>query len=548
MKHPAPANLGQSIRKSTQWLVSGGIGSRVLEFAFGVVLSRLLAPADFGMLITIQIFSGLAGFFSSAGLGQALIQARSAEEIHFRVAFTLQLLTGGAIYTFFFLTAPMFAVWYNEPLFTELMRVSALTFLIRPFIGISTARLSRHMQFKAQTLVALGSGVLGGVSAVWLAFVGLGVWSLVLSGLASALFTALALCLAARWRPAVAFDGTVARSLAGFGAQTTIADLLVYVRNQLGNFLLSRMASPLAVGLFNKADSLAAIPMLTISGSVYQPTFRALATVQDNPDKSRYIYFRAITLVLVYTLPFYVGLWWLAGPFIEVVYGPQWLDSARSLEILALGGLCRCVSNQSGAVIAAQRRLGKEIVILLETVLLLGVGTVLGVRWGIEGVALASLLGTAYQMVRMAALANRAVRGSFADLGRALLPALQLNAILGLALLAGDWAGLKALRPDEPALYLLGMGTLGGLAYFLSFLFLPIAELETEAGRWKAKLGLARPRTSEATAARRPAPAWRRATAGATLLAALLLLVHRLWYPLDELWLRGVALLRQALE
>jgi teichuronic acid exporter len=554
LKHPPNPTLGQSIRNSTQWLVSGGIGNKILDFIFGVILARLLAPADFGMLVTVQIFSGIAGFISSAGLGQALIHAKDAEISHFRVAFTLQLLSGCAIYAFFYLTAPWFGIWYDQPLFADLMRVSALTFLIRPFSNIAGARLSRQMRFKAQAIIALLSALFTGIIGTSLAYTGLGVWSLVLAGVLSAFLNSTLLCVAARWMPGIAFDLAVARSLGGYGAKITGRDFLVYVRSQLSNLLISRALNPAAVGLFNKADSLANLPVLTISGAVYQPTFRALSSIRDNLDKSKYLYFRAITLVLVYTLPFYVGLWWLARPFIEVVYGEQWMDSARPLEIMAMGGLFRCISNQSGAVIAAQRRVGKQIVILLETIALTGLGTVIGIRWGIEGVAFGILFTTVYTMVRMSGLAHRCVNAGLADLLLALSPALKLNGILCLALFAADRAFFGGLASTRPALYLLGMGALGGLAYILGFLFLPIGALEQDAARWKSKLKVIRPQSLDAAAGSqrsddlpaRPRRRWLLATGITTLLMAALALIHWHWVPLDELWITGRRIFDQA--
>lgn len=550
MKQSSNSNLGQSIRGSTQWLITGGIGNKVLEFGFGIILARLLVPADFGLLVTVQIFSGIAAYFSNAGISAALIHAKELEARHFKVAFTLQLLTGGGIYTFFFVASPWFAAWYDEPLFTDLMRVSALTFLIRPFASVSTAQLSRRMRFKAQTLVYFFSGTISGLSSVWLAYLGMGVWSLVLSGLVGGLFHAFTLAVAARWVPGIAFDLAIARSLGGYGAKVATADFADYVRKQTSNFLLSRISGPVAVGLFNKAESLATIPAMTISGAVYQPTFRALSAVQDDLDKSRYIYFRALTLVLVYTLPFYVGLYWLAGPFIETVYGAKWLDSAPPLQILALGGLFRCVINQAGAIIAAQKRLGAEIIILLETIALMGLGTVIGARWGLAGVAWAILLSTAYQTVRIALLANRCVGATLAHLFKALSPALRLNAILCAVLYAGDRVYLGTLLPEHPELYLLVMGAVGGLAYSLGFLFLPIADLETEAARWKNKLGLARPKAAAAARpARRPRRGrpWLVGMGVATGIATTLFLIHWLWHPLDALWTKGLWLLNQAL-
>lgn len=548
MQPAASKTLGQSIRNSSQWLLGGSIGNQVVEFAIGVVLARLLVPGDFGLLVTVQVYSGIAGFIANAGLGQALIRAPDVDERHFRVGFTMQMLTGCGIYTFFFLTSPLFSVWYQEPMFTELMRVSAISFLIRPISGIASARLSRSMRFKPQALISFGARLLIGPSSILMAYCGLGVWSLVLPGIIGAFAGSIALCRAARWWPRFAFDPAVARSLAGFGAKMTVADFLDYLRGQTNNFLLGRLATPTAVGLFNKADSLAAMPMM-LSGSVYQPTFRALSALQDDLDRSKYLYLRANTLVLVYTLPLYVGLWFSAGPFIEVVYGQQWVASARPLQIIALGGLFRCLMNQAGAVVAAQNRLGAEILMQAETIVLTAVGAVVGIRWGIDGVAVGLLLAITYLAFRITRLALRLLQATLQDLFRAIRPALILNTLLALVLFVADRFLLAGLLPAQPAVYLTAMVTVGGASYLLAFFSLPIADLASEVERWRKQFGWVRKGSGRREAGGgRWASTWLWSAAGVILLAAGTFALWEAGPSMTVLWPRVAAYLHHYLR
>ena len=73
-------DLSQSIRTGVKWLVIGNTGGRMLEFAFGVILARLLVPADFGIIITVQVFTGFVGMLTSGGMGQALIRAKEVDK------------------------------------------------------------------------------------------------------------------------------------------------------------------------------------------------------------------------------------------------------------------------------------------------------------------------------------------------------------------------------------------------------------------------------------------------------------------------------------
>ena len=485
-------SIGNSIRSGTKWLLAGNLGGQLLQFGFGVVLARLLVPADFGLLVTIQIFTGFAGFIAGGGTGQALVQAKEVGERDYQVVFTMQLIIGFLIYGVFFVVAPWFADWFGQPLYVDLFRISAISFLIRPFVNVPGALLQRAMRFKASALVATAASIVSGIVSMILAGQGWGVWSLVLGGLLGSLLSAVLLLRVAGWAPRFGIDREIVRRLGGYGFKVSLNSIVEYVRSQIPNLVATRLLGATAVGLYNKAASLNVMPMSVIGAAPYQAVFRALAQTQDNLDQSKYIYLRTVTLVLVYTLPFNVGLAWLAEPFISVVYGDKWLGAVQPLQILALSVLFRCVTNPAGAVLEARNLLTQEFRIQLETLVLLAIGCLIGYRWGISGIAWASVAGSAYAGLRTAAAANGSLGVSCAELLRALKPGLILNGLLFATLLLAASFWPSDLARAGSASYLFAMSGLGALVYAASFLYLPMREIQTEAARWKHRLGLAR--------------------------------------------------------
>ena len=130
------------------------------------------------MLVTIQIFTGFVSLIASGGMGQALIRAKEASERDFQVVFSMQLAIGALIYLAFFLIAPWFAAWFHDPAYRNLLRVSALSFLIRPFLNVQNVWLHREMRFKEAAVVGLATALLTGIVSIAMAASGFGVWSL----------------------------------------------------------------------------------------------------------------------------------------------------------------------------------------------------------------------------------------------------------------------------------------------------------------------------------------------------------------------------------
>ncbi len=483
-------NLGDSIRSGTQWLMYGKSAIRVFQFAFGIVLARLLMPEDFGMLVTMQIFTGLAGYFSGGGMGQALVQAKHVTPRHYQVVFTLQLATGILVYLGFFLISPWFANWFDTPLYRDLLRVSALTFLLRPVANVNNAKLHRDMRFKEQSATQFVSSLITGVTSIILALVGMGVWGLVIAGILGSIINTLLLLWVARQKPEFAIDMEIARSLGAYGVKVSANDIIAYLSKQVSNLIISRFLGAASVGLFNKAFSLKSIPDDIILGSAYQTVFRALSKVQDDRGKSQYLFYRSIAILALYTWPIYMGLCWVAHPLIYVLYGTKWVAASEPLRVLSLVGFSYCIGYQCGAVVAAQNKLGRELIIQTEQLILLALACFVGMNWGITGVAWAMIPVHIYVGARILRLANSCIGTTVSGLIRHLKPAFLLNGILFLVLWLCHFILANKLSFLGPAFYLVCMVLAGTLSYSLAFLFLPIEALSTEATRWKRIIGL----------------------------------------------------------
>lgn len=485
-------SLGQSIRQGAKWVFIGNTGSQLINFTLGLILARLLMPAEFGMVAIILIFTNLAGFVSGGGMGQAIVRAKDASKRDYDLLFTLQALIGLVIVGFFFAIAPWFGRWYGDPVYADLLRVAALSFLIRPFFNVPKNILHRDMRFKAKTAVQLTNLIIYNSISLSLAFLGYGPWSLILAGIFSAITTALQYAWFARWRPGLCFDFGRAHELMQYGLLATGNGIVRYLRSQLPTFILSRSLGATAVGLFNKSESLFNRPHDLVEGSVHEVLFRALAKEQDNLDTSRYLFFRSLTLVAVYALPFYVGFAWLAEPLVVTLFGDRWAESAAPLAILSLAAPLLLIENLSTAVLEARSWLGKALVAQLAMIALTALAVLAGLPYGLTGVAAGMVIAQCYVSVHIFWLARRSLDARWRDLARAFAPAVLLNALLIATLWLVDQLLPASVRALD-ALYVLAMAAAGGLVYALAFLYLPLHELAAERTRWKVKLRLARP-------------------------------------------------------
>lgn len=477
-------SLGQSIRSGVKWLAFGKVGNRLFEFAFGVALARLLVPADFGMIATIQIFTGFVGMFVAGGMGQSLIRAKEADANDFTAVFTLQLGVGILVYLAFFVTAPWVARFFGNPLYTELVRISALSFVLRPLVTMRNAWLNREMQFKSRTIVDVMTGLAGGLISVLMAVLGMGVWSLTISGLLGALLNNFWLARLTPLQPRLNLDVATMRRHARYGARIVGIDFVDYLRNQSKILILSKMAGPAFLGLFNKAESLSRLPNQLLMSPTMEPLFRAMSQSQDDLDQTKYLFYRSITLLMAYTTPAYVLLWWIAEPFIDVVYGPNWIAAGGPMSILAVAGVSLNVALPCSVLLAARNWLGKEMIASAINLAIMAGACVIGLRWGLEGVAWGVVAAQGLFAVQLYRLALRALPTRATDLARAVAPGLLLSALLfGFLALVDRTIGVPFAR--SPAIYTAVMSTLALVFSVSAFVFVPLRALKSEADRFR---------------------------------------------------------------
>lgn len=480
-------NLGQTIRQGVKWAFFGNTGSHILQFLFGIALARLLVPADFGAIATVQAFTGFVGMLAAGGLGQSLIRAKNAGPEEFNAVFTLQLLMGVLIYTAFYLAAPLVGHYFDKPLYTDLLRVTAISFVIRPFASIRSAWLNRAMLFNKRATIDLTVGLLTGIASVLMAWSGMGVWSFVFSGLVGALVTNALLSLIVPLRLQLRWDIDTVRRHSRYGAKITFNELFNYIKEQVVYLMVSKTSGPAVLGLLNRAESLSRMPNRFITPATGPVVFRAMSKVQDDLDQTKYLFYRTITLLTVYISPMLVGLFWVAEPLVHTLYGARWMEAAHPVQVMVIAGFFLPIGRPSSLVLEAQNRLNQEMVVQALALVFGIAACYVGLHWGLIGVAWAIVATHVFSVCSLYVLAQRLLRARLRDLWHALRPAVVLNGLLAAALALAHLA-IGELRSASPTTYLLCMTAVGALVYAPAFLFLPVSGIESESARWRGAL------------------------------------------------------------
>jgi PST family polysaccharide transporter len=460
-----PEHLGRTSARGVLWNGATFATSKLLVLATTVVLARLLIPDDFGLVGIGLLVIGYLDLFNDFGVSAAVVQTREAPERTANVAFWVNMALGSALTVVGLTAAPLVADFFDEPRATAVVQVLSLSLLLTSVGSIHEARLRREMRFRRRLGPELGRAIAKGGTAITLAVLGTGVWSLVWGQLAGELTAAVLYWFAFRWRPAFVLDLAVTRRLLGFGSQIALVGVLGGVLRNADYVVVGRALGTRALGLYTLAFRM---PQLLIEGAVTivgQVAFPAFARVQHDPVRLRSGLIRALRLTALVITPLGLGLAVVADPFIRVVYGERWVPAIEVMQLLAVYMVVQGASRLVGDVYKATGRAGilskLAVLKLLITLPLL----VIFVGGGIRGVALAQVLSATICFVIDLAVVQRVVGVTRNELAIAFLPA----ARAGVALMAGCLVAAHGLAAAGAGVEL-GALTVTGAACYLGAL------------------------------------------------------------------------------
>src|SRR5699024_2060193 len=183
------------------WAFGERFGVQAMQLVIFIVLARMLSPEAFGLIGMLAVFIAVSQSLTDSGFGQALIQKKETDEIDYSSVFYMNLIVSVAIYGLLFVTAPLIASFYGEPILINLIRVLGLKFIIAAFSMVQIARLTKQVQFKKLMMAKLPSTLLGGVAGIGAAYSGFGVWSLIIQQLTDATAYSIQVWIQSKWRP-----------------------------------------------------------------------------------------------------------------------------------------------------------------------------------------------------------------------------------------------------------------------------------------------------------------------------------------------------------
>jgi len=443
---------------SMTWTAWGSMATAGLKIVVLVVLTRLLSPADFGLVSAALVVIGFSLPFSQLGMGPALVQRLVLEPRHVSTAFFASTSFGLLAAALVWFLAPQIAGFFRTEQLVPIVRALSVLFPIVGMSAVAENLLLRQLRFRllANTDVFAYSVGYGGVGFS-LAILGFGPWALVLAQITQAVLRALIIVTREppRLRPAPTW--ACFKDLMGFGAGLSAARLGVIFANQADNLVVGRWLGEVALGLYGRAYQLMSVPTALLGDVFDKVLFPTMSRVQEDPRRLTAAYLRGTAVIGLVTLPAGVVAAMLAPEIVGVAFGSRWQALIPPFQVLAIGMMFRTSYRMSDSVSRATGKVYRRAWRQALYAVLVFVGAWIGQRYGITGVAVGVLAALFINYLLMAQLGLSVLRVSWVAFLRAQLPAVWLAIIVGTATLGAVWGARHLGLPLLPRLLVGGV-------------------------------------------------------------------------------------------
>lgn len=386
------ASLRHQTISGLKWAALSRGAQQLLQFLVTLVLVRVLTPQDFGLVAMVTVITGFIGIFGELGLTAVIVQRQDLTEAQKSSVFWVTVCLGVLLAVFTALCAPVVSWFYGKPELLWMTIVISCGFVFSSFSVMQLALLRKEMLFKSLTTRDVVSQLLAGGIGILLALQGAGAWALIGQSLTAGLVGTLLVWQYSDWRPQMRLSILDLRPMLSSGGQITGFNCLNYFGRNADSMLIGKFLGAAQLGFYGFAYRIMMLPVQNLSGVISSVFLPAFSKIQNDKRKVAEVYLRLIRAIAFISYPVMTFVFVAAPELLSVLFGERWLPALNPLRILCLCGIIQSILSTTGTILLSQNRNALYFELGLKGNILIVVAIMLGIPYGIVGVAVSYTL------------------------------------------------------------------------------------------------------------------------------------------------------------
>jgi O-antigen/teichoic acid export membrane protein len=389
-------DIKEKATSSIIWSTVEKFSVQGLGFIITLIVARLVSPSDYGLIAMLGIFMAVSQIFIDCGFSNSLIQNKQRTELDYSTVFYINLAVGVACYLILFFAAPYIASFYAQPELSLILKIYGLTLIVSSLTLVQRARLYIRFEYKKLSAISIVTIIVGGVTAIVMAYRGWGVWALVAYYLVQAGVSSLLIWVTSGWMPRRVFSKASARHAFNFGSKLLVANLLNTIVSNLYTLIIGKQYSAKDLGYYSRGQSISYLVPSQLSNMLNQAVYPVLCELQSEPLRLKEMFSNYIRYSALICFPVMTFLVALSEPLVSVLLTDKWLPSVPFIQILAIGYALDPIMRLNAIALSVTGKtklcLQSEVVKKVLLLVVLFATLPFGLTWLTIGVAVYSLL------------------------------------------------------------------------------------------------------------------------------------------------------------
>jgi len=392
------------------WSVVDKTGQQLIQFIFGIILARLLMPAEFGMIGVLMILVSLSTVLVDGGFGQAIIRKQNTSQVDYNSVFYLNLVISSFFYLVLFFSAPWIAGYFGNH---DLIRVSRILFTAVLFYAvyiIQTSLLIKRLQYQSFAVINITGFLVSGAGAATAAAFGLGIWALVVQQLGYHVIRFIMLPFYVKWRPTLSFSTEFIREVWPFSFKLMQTSVLNVLFNQIYTLILVRFFTIRDVGFYYQANKLTDPINGTAMQVIHNSAFPLLSMIAPDKPRVQNVYSQLAKSISLLFFPVNAVLIVTAYPLLVTILSEKWTASVPLFQLLVTANFFTPLYFLNITLLNSQgeSRRTFHIELLKKTVILISIPVLFhfGIMALLAGFLIACWVSFAYSLKQVSTILN----------------------------------------------------------------------------------------------------------------------------------------------
>ncbi|AEE24257.1 oligosaccharide flippase family protein [Paraglaciecola chathamensis] len=327
-------SLKKQAAKGGLWISITRTGVSVIDFLVFVYLARILSLEDFGLVAFCMLFIEFANVSINAGVNQNIVQRKTWDEQY--ASSTMVYVVGLAVVVasgLIFIGAPIAYYTYSHIAAYVFMSLAPITILLSLQV-VFNGKLVRDFKNKQMGIVKFIASILSAVVIISLAELGYGLWSLVIGRLLLATLELLLLSYIADFKPKFYFNNEDKKELREFCLPLLGAAVLSNVNQKCVSLFTGLVLGPANFALLNAAKRGETMINQITMGSINSMVVPSFSRVKEGTNLGD-LYIKLVVITATIVIPMFMGLAAIADPFVTIIFGDKFSESAVFMSISA---------------------------------------------------------------------------------------------------------------------------------------------------------------------------------------------------------------------